>query len=169
MRLWDDRRRKLSPRRRYRRANDRCYATLNASGERYVVYRTVPSQIASAAARLRTADEDSAKPLVLQAPNAFSICVAMVNAQASRAVLIECERSTFSQITRQRDPPTRISNHPTVEARGPTFRPRLQAFAYEHSLRGLDSEPGIRRPEICRLRLASASGISALPEMWPSG
>ena len=24
-------------------------------------------------------------------------------------------------------------------------------------------------PEICRLRLAPASGISALPELWPSG
>jgi hypothetical protein len=27
----------------------------------------------------------------------------------------------------------------------------------------------IRPPEICRLRLAPVSGISALPEMWPSG
>ena len=30
-------------------------------------------------------------------------------------------------------------------------------------------EAGMRRPEICRLRTAPASGISALPEMWPSG
>jgi hypothetical protein len=29
--------------------------------------------------------------------------------------------------------------------------------------------PEIRQPQICRLRLAPASGISALPEMWPSG
>src|SRR5450631_1758189 len=28
---------------------------------------------------------------------------------------------------------------------------------------------GIRRTGICRLRLAPASGISALPELWPSG
>ena len=28
---------------------------------------------------------------------------------------------------------------------------------------------GFRRPAICRLRLAPASGISALMELWPSG
>ena len=28
---------------------------------------------------------------------------------------------------------------------------------------------GIQQPQICRLRLAPASGISALPETWPSG
>jgi hypothetical protein len=29
--------------------------------------------------------------------------------------------------------------------------------------------PGTPQPEICRLRLAPASGISALTELWPSG
>jgi hypothetical protein len=61
----------------------------------------------------------------------------MVNARASRPASIEFDRLTFSQITRRRDLRTRISNHPTVETRGPTFRPQLQAFACKRSLRRL--------------------------------
>ena len=34
---------------------------------------------------------------------------------------------------------------------------------------GVAGGPGIRQHRICRLRLALASGISALPETWPSG
>jgi hypothetical protein len=54
-------------------ANERCYAASNASGARYVAYRTTSLQIASAAAQFRTTDDDSTKAHVLQAQNAFSI------------------------------------------------------------------------------------------------
>jgi hypothetical protein len=59
-------------------------------------------------------------------------------------------------------------------AANPWWRARLH---YQETALGAHSAPllavikpsGIRQPEICRLRLAPASGISALMELWPSG
>jgi hypothetical protein len=52
-----------------------------------------------------------------------------------------------------------------------TSRLRLQRLVCKARLRFALSLNGlrIRQRQICRLRLAPASGISALPELWPSG
>jgi hypothetical protein len=68
-----DRRNKASPRAPISPCERPLLRSFERSGERYVAYSTVPLRIASAAARFRTAADDSTKSLVLQAPNAFSI------------------------------------------------------------------------------------------------
>jgi hypothetical protein len=165
----DDRRRKLSPRRRYHRANDRCFAASNAAAK-----DTSPTAQCCFRSRMLHRDSDpltmsTRKPLFCRLGTLFKFCIVIVNARASRAAAIEFDRLAHSQITRLRDRRKRSSNYAAAQPRGATFRLQLQALACKHRLERSDSEPGIRRPEICRLRLASASGISALPEMWPSG
>jgi hypothetical protein len=44
------------------------------------------------------------------------------------------------------------------------YRSKAKTRRYDEA-----KQPGIRRPEICCLRLAPVSGISATTELWPSG